>query len=69
MSTVTEIIKAVEGLDAESFLRLRTALDRLEEGMWNRELGRVTDKHRKEKLTDARIDELVLKRRHRGKSS
>ena len=66
MSTVAEIIKAVERLDPEDFLKLRSALDRVEETLWDRELGRVTEKHRKEKLTDAQIDELVLKRRSRG---
>lgn len=67
MSTVAEIIKAVERLDPEDFLKLRSALDRVEERLWDRELGRVTEKHRKEKLTDAQIDELVLKRRSRGR--
>jgi hypothetical protein len=66
MSTVAEIIEAAQGLDAEDFLRLRKALDRLEERLWDRELGRVSAKHRKAKLTDATIDELVLKRRYRG---
>jgi hypothetical protein len=67
MSSVTEIIKAVEQLGPKDFLKLRTALDRVEERLWARELGRVTTERRKEKLTDARIDELVLKRRHRGR--
>ncbi len=69
MATVAEIIEAVERLDAEDFLKLRTALDRVEERLWDRELGRVTAKHRKEKLTDAKIDELVLRRRYRGRRS
>ncbi len=67
MSTVGEIIKAAESLAPEEFLKLRTGLDRVEENLWDRELGRVTAKHRKEKLTDAKIDELVLKRRYRGR--
>jgi hypothetical protein len=67
MSTVAEIIKAVERLDPGDFLKLRSALDRVEERLWHRELGRVTEKHRKEKLTDAHIDELVLKRRSRAR--
>jgi len=67
MSTVAEIMKAVERLDPEDFLKLRSALDRVEETLWDRELGRVTAKHRKGKLTDAKIDELVLKRRYRGR--
>lgn len=67
MATVAEIIKAAEVLGPAEFLKLRTALDRVEERLWNRELGRVTAKHRKGKLTDAKIDELVLKRRYRGR--
>jgi hypothetical protein len=67
MSSVAEIMKAVEQLAPEDFLKLRTALDRVEERLWDQELGRVTARHRKEKLTDARIDELVLKRRYRGR--
>ncbi len=67
MSSVAEIMKGVERLDPEDFLKLRSALDRAEERLWDRELGRVTAKHRREKLTDAKIDELVLKRRYRGR--
>ena len=67
MSTVAEIIKAVERLAPEDFLKLRTALDRVEERLWNRELTRVTAKNRKRNLTDAKIDELVLKRRYRAR--
>jgi hypothetical protein len=63
MSTVAEIIKAAEGLGAKEFLELRTGLDRVEERLWQRELSRVTGKNRREKLTDAKIDALVLKRR------
>jgi hypothetical protein len=40
MSTVDEIVKAVEGLDAVDFLKLRTALDRVEEKL-SQELGRL----------------------------
>jgi len=67
MSTIVEILKAVERLGPEEFLKLRTALDRVEEKLWDQELGRVTAKHRKGNLTDAKIDALVLKRRYRGR--
>jgi hypothetical protein len=67
MSTIAEILKAVERLGPEDFLKLRTALERVEERLWDQELGRVTAKHRKAKLTDAKIDELVLKRRYKGR--
>ena len=67
MSTIAAIVKAAESLGPEDFVKLRTALDRLEEQLWDRELGKVTVKHRQEKLTDATIDRLVLKRRYRGR--
>jgi hypothetical protein len=67
MSTVAEIVKAVEQLDPDDFLKLRTELDRVEEGLWQRELARATARHRKGKLTDAKIDQLVLKRRYRAR--
>jgi hypothetical protein len=65
MSSIAEIIKVVERLGPGEFLKLRTALDKVEEQIWEKELSRVSDKHRKRKLTDAKIDELVLKRRYR----
>ena len=58
-----------EGLDPEEFLKLRTALDHVEEQLWDQELDRVSAKHRNAKLTDAKIDELVLKRRYKGRKS
>ena len=67
MSTIAEIIKAAERLDPDEFLKLRTSLDRVEERLWAQELGRAGIRHRKGKLTDAKIDELVLKRRYKGR--
>jgi hypothetical protein len=67
MSTITEIVSSAMRLDPEEFLELRIALDQLEEKLWNRKLGRVSAKNRKQKLTDAKIDKLVLGRRYRGR--
>ena len=67
MSIIAEIIKAAERLDPNDFLKLRTSLDRVEEPLWDRELGRAGVRHRKAKLTDAKIDKLVLKRRYKGR--
>jgi hypothetical protein len=67
MSTIAEIIKAAQRLGPEEFLKLRTALDRIEQRLWDKELGRATSKHRKGKLTDAKIDQLVFKRRYRDR--
>jgi hypothetical protein len=69
MSTVAEIVKAAEGLEPDEFLKLRTALDRVEEQLWDEELGQVTAKNRKAKLTDTKIDDLVMKRRYTGRKS
>ena len=66
MSRVAKIVKEVEKLGLEDFLVLRNALDRVEEKLWLRELGRAAAKRRRAKLIDANIDELVLKRRYRG---
>lgn len=67
MSTIAEIMRMVDRLEPAQFLKLRTALDRAEERLWKRELARVTAKHRKARLTDAKIDQLVLKRRDEGR--
>jgi hypothetical protein len=69
MSTITEIVKAAERLPPQEFLKLRTALDQLEEKLWDHELSKVTARHRAQKLTDSKIDELVLKRRYPGRKS
>ncbi len=66
MSTVADIMKAALRLDTDSFLKLRTALDRVEERLWARDSARVTAKHQKRKLTDSKIDALVSKRRYPG---
>jgi len=67
MSTIAEIVRAAERLDTDDFLKLRTSLDRIEERLRDRELGRAGVRHCKAKLTDAKIDELVLKRRYKGR--
>jgi hypothetical protein len=67
MSTVAEIMKAVERLGPDDLLKLRTAIDRVEERLWDHELRQATARGRKEKLTDAKIDKLVLKRRYCGR--
>jgi hypothetical protein len=67
MSGIAEIMKAVQRLNPVDFLKLRSALDRVEEKLWDRELGRVSAKHRQANLTDARIDDLVQSRRYKGR--
>ena len=67
MKTVDDIIAAAEQLDAREFARLRKKLDRLEQKRWQSELSRATKEFRAARLTDAKIDALVLKRRHEGR--
>jgi hypothetical protein len=69
MGTVIEIVRAAEKLSPADFLELRSALEKVEEQQWTRELVRVGAKHRKEKLTDAKIDAMVMKRRYKGRRS
>ena len=67
MSGIAKIMKAVQRLNPVDFLKLRTALDRVEEKLWDRELGRFSANHRKANLTDAGINELVQSRRYKGR--
>jgi len=69
MSTITEIVAAAQRLRPEEFVQLRTALDQVEEELWIRESAKVSSKHRQEKLADAKIDALVIKRRYQGRKS
>ena len=63
MSTVAEIMAAVERLDSAEYLKLRDGLDKAEERIWKQERSRAGSRSRKAKITDADIDAHVLKRR------
>ncbi|HEV3085294.1 MAG TPA: hypothetical protein VGY66_36400 [Gemmataceae bacterium] len=67
MKKVDDIVAAAERLDARDFIRLRQKLDQLEKKRWRTELARATKEFRAAKLTDEKIDELVLKRRYEGR--
>jgi len=67
MTPIEKIVKEVERLGASDFLKLRSALDKVEEKLWDRDLKRATAKYRKRNLTDAKIDELVARRRRKGR--
>jgi hypothetical protein len=69
MTPIEGIVRAVERLGPADFLRLRTALDKVEEKLWHRELARAAVRHRKRNLTDAKIDALIEKRRSKGRRS
>ena len=68
MSTVSEIVDAAAHLDPDQFVLLRDELDRLEEHLWDTELARTTTEMDQAKVTDAEIDQFVMKRRHEGRT-
>ena len=68
MATVDEILNAVRSLSFDEYIKLRSALDSLDETEWNAELARSTDQWRKSGLTDEDIDRAVARRRHESRS-
>jgi hypothetical protein len=67
MKTIDEIVAAAEQLSHMQFLRLRQKLDRLEKNAWKAELARTTAELTKARLTDQKIDRLVMRRRREGR--
>jgi len=67
MTSVREILSAIEKLPTDDFLKLQARMDRIAERIWEREHRRVTSRFRKAKLTDDDIDRLVLRRRYQGR--
>ena len=68
MATVDEILDAVRCLSFEEYVKLRSALDSLDETEWNAELARSTEQWNKSGLTDDDIDRAVARRRHESRS-
>ena len=68
MATVDEILDAVRSLSFEDYVKLRSALDSLDETEWNAELARSTEQWNKSGLTDDDIDRAVARRRHGSRS-
>ncbi len=67
MTSVREILSAIEKLPADDFLKLQARMDRIAERIWEQEHRRATIRFNKAKLTDDDIDALVLRRRYRGR--
>jgi hypothetical protein len=68
MSSVREILSAIERLTAEEFAKLQAQMNRIAERIWQKEHERLSRKFRQEGLTDDDVDRLVLRRRHRGRA-
>jgi len=65
---IAEILAAAREMSSTEFLRLRQRLDRLEEKLWKTELTRATEKFSQGRLTDEKIDQMVLRRRRESRS-
>lgn len=67
MTTVKEILSAIEKLPADDFLRLQARMDRMAELIWAKEHRRATARRRQAGITDDNIDAMMLRRRYRGR--
>ena len=67
MVTVDEIVAAAEKLKPDQFLRLRSRLDRLEEGLWEAESVRAGKELEAAGVTDHDIDRMIMRRRREGR--
>ena len=68
MSSVREILSAIEKLSPDDFVKLQARMDRIAEQIWQKEHKRLSRKFRQEGLTDDDIDRFVLRRRYRGRA-
>lgn len=68
MSSVKEIVSAIEKLSPEEFEKLQARMDRIAESMWQKEHKRLSAKFRREGLTDDDIDRFILRRRYRSRA-
>jgi hypothetical protein len=67
MSSVKEIVSAIEQLSPNEFEKLQARMDRIAERIWEKEHRAATARFRKSGLTDADIDRIILRRRYRGR--
>jgi hypothetical protein len=68
MSSVKEILSAIDKLSPDEFVKLQARMDRIAERMWQKEHKRLSTKFQREGLTDGDIDQFILKRRYRGRA-
>jgi hypothetical protein len=68
MSSVKEIVSAIEQLSPEEFEKLQARIDRIAERIWQKEQERISAEFRRRGLADDDIDRFVLRRRYRGRA-
>jgi len=68
MSTLDEIVSAVEHLKPAQFVKLRRRLDELEEQLWDAELAATSAELRQDGIDDRQIDQMVVRRRRESRS-
>lgn len=66
MSSVRDIVNAIEKLPPGEFLKLQKRMDRIAERIWQKEHQRLSREFRQKGLSDDDIDQFVLRRRYRG---
>jgi hypothetical protein len=67
MSSVREILSAIEKLSPDQFVKLRARMDQIAEQMWQKEHRRLSRRFREEGLTDDDVDQMILRRRYRSR--
>lgn len=68
MSSVREILTAIEKLSPDEFVKLQARMERIAERIWQKEHQRLSRKFRREGLSDADVDRFILRRRYRGRA-
>ena len=65
--TVSELVRSARQLDDEQWMRLLTALDRIEDQRFEKERERVAKRLREKGITQEDIDEEIMRRRREGR--
>jgi hypothetical protein len=67
MSTLSEIMTAMERLSPSALNRLRKHLDRLERKVWEKDLETMSAERKRRGITDRQIDEIIMRRRRESR--
>lgn len=65
--TVSELVSAARQLEDDQWLRLMTALDRIEDQRFRKERDRVAKRPQGKVVTDDEIDEIIVRHRREGR--
>ena len=69
MSSVQQILTALEKLSPDEFLKVQARMNRIAERMWTAEHRRATVRSRQAGRTDDDIDRIVAQRRRKSRRS